>query len=156
MSSLTPSPPPLLVNIPPGHPVFSIDVECVATGVQHNARSIAQVALGKTLCRETKIQNYRVEILFLVLTCFPDTVDEWGRLLFNVFIKQDVPVISYLTELTGITKDILDNYGMPLGTTLLLPPLPPLSSLTSGVFSISCAQPMLWPCFARISPPRPS
>lgn len=40
-------PPFLVVHTPPGHPVFSIDVECVATAVQHNARSIAQVALGK-------------------------------------------------------------------------------------------------------------
>ena len=39
-------PPILMIQTPPGHPIFSIDVECVATGVQHNARSIAQVALG--------------------------------------------------------------------------------------------------------------
>lgn len=46
-ANLAPLPPPVFVNIPPGHAVFSIDVECVATGVQHNSRSIAQVALGK-------------------------------------------------------------------------------------------------------------
>ena len=40
-------PPILMIQTPPGHPIFSIDVECVATGVQHNARSIAQVALGE-------------------------------------------------------------------------------------------------------------
>lgn len=39
-------PPYIRVQTPPGHPIFSIDVECVATGVQHNARSVAQVALG--------------------------------------------------------------------------------------------------------------
>jgi hypothetical protein len=42
-SSSTQPPPTILINLPPGHPVYSIDVECVATGVQHNARSIAQV-----------------------------------------------------------------------------------------------------------------
>jgi Zinc finger C-x8-C-x5-C-x3-H type (and similar) len=82
-----PAPPPVVVNIPPGHPVYSIDVECVATGVQHNARSLAQVAL----------------------------VDEWSRPVFNVLIKQDLPVVSYITELTGLTKELLDAHGMPLG-----------------------------------------
>ena len=42
-------PPILIIQTPPGHPIFSIDVECVATGVQHNARSIAQVALGASI-----------------------------------------------------------------------------------------------------------
>jgi hypothetical protein len=83
---LTSPPAPILVNLPPHLPVFSIDVECVATGIQHNARSVAQVAL----------------------------VDQWGRSLFNVYIKQDRPIASYLTELTGITKEMLDE-GMPLG-----------------------------------------
>lgn len=80
-------PPPLIINIPPNHPIYSIDVECVATGTQHNARSIAQVAL----------------------------VDEWGRPVFNVLIQQEKPVVSYLTPLTGLTKEMLDTYGLPLG-----------------------------------------
>lgn len=80
------------VNIPPGHPVFSIDVECVATGVQHNSRSVAQVSL----------------------------VDEWCRPLYNAYIQQDKPVVSYLTELTGITKEILDTRGRPLGKFFIL------------------------------------
>lgn len=42
---ITQPPATILINLPPGHPVYSIDVECVATGVQHNARSIAQVKL---------------------------------------------------------------------------------------------------------------
>jgi hypothetical protein len=84
-------PPPIMINIPPGQPVFSIDVECVATGIQHNARSIAQVAL----------------------------VDEWSRPMFNVFIKQDVPVVSYIEPLTGLNKEILDQYGLPLGSIFI-------------------------------------
>ena len=83
---------PLIINIPPGHPVFSIDVECVATAVQHNARSIAQVAL----------------------------VDEWSRPIFNVFIKQDLPVLSYINELTGLTAELLDKHGLPLGNILFI------------------------------------
>ncbi len=30
--------------VPPG-PIFSIDVECVATGSDHNSRDVAQIAL---------------------------------------------------------------------------------------------------------------
>lgn len=85
--ALTPAPNPLIINVAPGHPVFSIDVECVASGTQHNARSIAQVAL----------------------------VDEWSRPIFNVYIKQEQPVVSYIHELTGLTKEILDEYGLPQG-----------------------------------------
>lgn len=85
-----PAPSPVLINIPPGQPVFSIDVECVATGVQHTARSIAQVAL----------------------------VDEWCRPIFNVYIKQDVPVVSYITELTGLNKQLLDECGLPLAEAM--------------------------------------
>jgi hypothetical protein len=82
-----PPPPPIIISIPPGQPVFSIDVECVATATHHNARSIAQVAL----------------------------VDEWSRPVFNVYVKQDQPVVSYIQPLTGLTKEILDQYGLPLG-----------------------------------------
>lgn len=85
-----PAPSPVIIQVPPGHPVYSIDVECVATGVSHNARSIAQVAL----------------------------VDEWSRPIFNVFIKQDVPVVSYINQLTGLTKEIIDEYGLPLAEAL--------------------------------------
>lgn len=87
LGELTTPPPPILINLPAGHPVYSIDVECVATAIQHNARSIAQVAL----------------------------VDEWSRPVFSVLIKQDMPVLSYITELTGLTKEILDAHGLPLG-----------------------------------------
>lgn len=83
----SPAPPPILIQLPAGHPVYSIDVECVATGVQHNARSIAQVAL----------------------------VDEWGRAVFSVYVKQDIPVLSYITELTGLTEETLQQHGLPLG-----------------------------------------
>eukprot|EP01039_Chlorochromonas_danica_P001847 gene1846-2021_t len=90
VEKLPPPPLPIFVNIPAGHQVFSIDVECVATGIQHNARSIAQVSL----------------------------VDQWGRLMFNSYIKQDVPVVSYLTQLTGITKELLEEKGMPLADAM--------------------------------------
>jgi RNA exonuclease 4 len=46
-------------------------------------------------------------------------VDEWGRPVCNLFIKVDVPVVSYLTALTGITKELMDQYGQPLADTLV-------------------------------------
>ena len=36
---------PILISIKPGVPVFAIDVECIATGVQHNCRTVAQIAV---------------------------------------------------------------------------------------------------------------
>ncbi len=76
---------PPIVNIPPGHPVFSVDVECVATAVHHNARSVAQIAL----------------------------VNEFNNVVFNAHIKQEQPVLSYITELTGLTEESLKD-GTPL------------------------------------------
>ena len=54
---------------------FSIDVECVATGVEHNAREVAQIAL----------------------------VDQFERCLLNLYVSppENVKVVSYLTPLTG-------------------------------------------------------
>jgi len=93
LSAAIPAPPPnIMIQIPQGQPIYSIDVECVASGVQHNARSIAQVAL----------------------------VDEWNRCIFCVLIKQEVPVASYITELTGLTKELLDAHGLPLAEALAL------------------------------------
>lgn len=86
------TPPPFIVNLPPGYPVFSVDVECAATTVQHNGRAVVQVAL----------------------------VDEWTRPIFNVLIRQETPVLSYITPLTGITKEMVDAHGLPLADALAL------------------------------------
>ena len=47
-------------------------------------------------------------------------MDEWGRPVFNVFIRQDKPVASYLTPLTGLSKETLENYGLPLGERMMM------------------------------------
>jgi RNA exonuclease 4 len=90
VTSSSDAPNSVIINLPLGHPVYGIDVECVASGISHNARSIAQVAL----------------------------VDEYCRPAFNAYIKQDIPVLSYITELTGLTKEIIDTHGLPLGDFL--------------------------------------
>lgn len=77
--------------------------------MSHNARSVAQVAL----------------------------VDEWGRPVFNVFVKQDLPVSSYITELTGLSKETLEQYGMPMGESPLLCALPYPDLTLTYLFGLS-------------------
>lgn len=70
--------------LPPVH--FSIDVECVATGTGHHDRDVAQIGL----------------------------VDEHENVLLNVFVAPEKEVVSYLTPLTGLTKEMIAQYGVPL------------------------------------------
>lgn len=69
---------------------YSIDVECVATGKDHNARAVAQISL----------------------------VDEYERVLLDLYVRPEQPIVSYLTPLTGLTKEVLDTHGMPLTQAL--------------------------------------
>lgn len=41
-------------------------------------------------------------------------VDEHERVLCNLFVRPEVPVVSYLTPLTGLTAQLLAQHGMPL------------------------------------------
>jgi hypothetical protein len=52
-----------------------------------------------------------------------------------VTVSQDVHVVSYITELTGLTKDILDQNGLPLAEALALlrAHLPPHAILVGQV-----------------------
>jgi len=78
------SPPPPVIVSPMG-PVYSIDVECIATGPQHHSRAVAQISLVDA-------------------TCTP-------RL--NLYVRPTVPVASYLTPLTGVTAELLASRGVP-------------------------------------------
>lgn len=71
---------------PPQGPVFSIDVECVATSTQHNARAVAQISL----------------------------VDAYERVHCNLYVRPEVAVASYLQPLTGLTAELLNTHGRPL------------------------------------------
>lgn len=84
------APPPTLVTIEPGVPVVSIDVECVATGVQHHDRAVAQISL----------------------------VDSAGAPRLNLYVRPEKPVVSYLTPLTGVTGALLDAHGVPLAQAM--------------------------------------
>eukprot|EP00802_Teleaulax_amphioxeia_P025548 Tamp_26420.p1 GENE.Tamp_26420~~Tamp_26420.p1 ORF type:complete len:292 (+),score=75.06 Tamp_26420:42-878(+) len=80
------APRPLTVAYDPKTPYFSIDVECVATAKEHNARATAQIALVSS--------------------------DEKSRL--NLYVKPDQEVVSYLQPLTGLSKASLEANGIPL------------------------------------------
>lgn len=75
---------------PQPRPLFSIDVECVATGTDHNSRSVAQISL----------------------------VDEYERVILNVYVKPDRPVASYLSPLTGLNRHTLESKGVPLAEAM--------------------------------------
>lgn len=62
---------------------------------------------------------------------FQIPVDEWARPILNVLIKQHVPVVSYITPLTGLTKEVIETHGLPLADALALlrAHLPPQSIL---------------------------
>ena len=64
-------------------PAFALDVECVATGYTHLDRAVAQIGV----------------------------VDLDMRVMLNIYVKPSKPVVSYLTPLTGITKDLVDAQG---------------------------------------------
>uniref|UniRef100_A0A061R761 Exonuclease domain-containing protein n=1 Tax=Tetraselmis sp. GSL018 TaxID=582737 RepID=A0A061R761_9CHLO len=85
----TPAPPPFPPQPSDSH-FFSIDVECVATGVSHNSRAIGQIAL----------------------------VDQFERLVFSAYVRPEHPVASYLTPLTGLTRELLESQGVPLSQAL--------------------------------------
>jgi RNA exonuclease 4 len=70
---------------------FAIDVECVATGTSHDARAVAHVAI----------------------------VDQWCRLILNVYVKPKTKVVSYLPDLTGLSKEVVDG-GISLEACIAL------------------------------------
>ena len=85
-----PAPPPVIIELQPGTHAYSIDVECIADGLQHNDRTTAQIAL----------------------------VDGAGGCVLDLYVKPDKDVISYLTPLTGLTAELLAEKGQPLEQAL--------------------------------------
>lgn len=73
LEATTPQPP---FPSPPQGPVFSIDVECVATGTGHNDRAPGEIA----------------------------AVDAKGNAVFHRYVETP-GMVSYLTELTGLSED---------------------------------------------------
>jgi len=84
------APPPTVVSLPAELPVVSIDVECVATGVQHHDRSVAQISLVDSACTPR----------------------------LNLYVRPENPVVSYITPLTGVSAKLLNEHGVPLAEAM--------------------------------------
>jgi hypothetical protein len=80
----------IVVELKQGVPYMALDVECVATAVQHNARATAQMAL----------------------------VSQAGECVLNLYVKPAEPVVSYLSPLTSLSKELIDEHGLPLETAM--------------------------------------
>lgn len=92
-------------GVSPSLNYFCIDVECIAIGCGHNDRAVGQIAL----------------------------VDEQERVLLDIYVKPEKPVVSYLTPLSGLTKEKLEEHGVPLETALKkLKELLPSSAILVG------------------------
>lgn len=73
--------------LPPALPAaYSAAVAPLPRSADHNARSVAQISL----------------------------VDEYERVLCNLYVRPEAAVVSYLTPLTGLTPELLERHGMPL------------------------------------------
>lgn len=78
--------PPQQPGPAPTGPHYSIDVECVATGTDHNSRDVGQISL----------------------------IDANENVLLNLYVKPAKPVVSYLTALTGLTAELIEQRGTSL------------------------------------------
>eukprot|EP01083_Nonionella_stella_P061209 159559_1 len=87
----TPQTDPATLELPATN-IFSIDVECVATGLRHSDRSVGQIAL----------------------------VNQNEVVLLNLYVKPAEQVFSYLSGLTGLSETLLDEHGMSLDDAKVL------------------------------------
>ena len=84
---------------------YSIDVECVATGTDHNSRGVAQISLVVRPLAPTSVLYAMAGARRvgahppLMACCIPQ--DQYEQVLLNAYVKPDQPVVSYLTPLTG-------------------------------------------------------
>jgi len=78
--------PPMFIDVAPGTPIYSIDVECGATTKDHNGRAVISIGM----------------------------VDEMCRPMCSVLIKPDQPLLSCLTPITGVTQEDIDQNGVTM------------------------------------------
>ncbi|KAF1320278.1 Rna exonuclease 4, partial [Globisporangium splendens] len=90
-------------------PFFAIDVECVATGKGTKFVFHSLVPLARTLTSQT---NHVFCVVCIVSGSDRDVariaiVDEDENVVYDRFVKPDKHIVSYLTQLTGITESNL-------------------------------------------------
>ncbi len=44
--------------------------------------------------------------------------DQYEQVLLNLYVKPESPVVSYLTPLTGLTRELLETNGIPLASAI--------------------------------------
>ncbi len=125
MAAASVGPAPIVLSVDPAK-CFSIDVECVASGTTHNDRVVAQIALVDadgwsvhrpwffvradlprcpTLRRAAPTSNTPPFGSRHLLLLANSTVDD-------IYIKPSVPVVSFLTPLTGLTAELIAEKGV--------------------------------------------
>jgi hypothetical protein len=78
---------------------YCIDVECVATGTDHNARAVGQISLVVRFTIGLQLGRGReTGATSLWGACLQN---QFEQVLFNEYVVPDKPIVSYLTPLTG-------------------------------------------------------
>jgi RNA exonuclease 4 len=91
----------MMMAQPDAYRFFSIDVEAVATGVGHHDRSVAQISLIDQY-EQVGFNNARGPHSGKFFMPFPIV-----QPVLNAYVKPDLPVVSYLTALTGLTEQTI-------------------------------------------------
>ena len=87
---------------------FCVDVECVATGWW--CCSVASIAVT---CHTGLGHNDRAPAQIAI-------VDSLLRTRLNIVVKPEAAVVSYLTPLTGLTAEIVAQYGVSMGEAIAM------------------------------------
>ena len=106
---------------------FCVDVECIATG----GCCSACMSLALT-CHPGLGHNDRAPAQIAI-------VDSLLRTRLNIVVKPEAAVVSYLTPLTGLTAEIVGQYGVPMSEAIAMVKkvILPNSILTGQVCLIS-------------------
>ena len=91
---------------------FAIDVECVATGHTHNDRAVAQIAVVDERMRT--LVNVFVKP-GTTTTTTTTTANNEGTSGASTSSSSTTTIVSTIEPLTGITREKLDEEGVPFG-----------------------------------------
>ena len=90
---------------------FAIDVECVATGHTHNDRAVAQIAVVDERMRTL----VNVFVKPGTTTTTTTTANNEGTSGASTSSSSTTTIVSTIEPLTGITREKLDEEGIPFG-----------------------------------------
>jgi len=94
---------------------FAIDVECVATGHTHNDRAVAQIAVVDERMR-TLVNVFVKPGTTTTTTTTTTTANNEGTSGASTSSSsKTTTIVSTIEPLTGITREKLDEEGIPFG-----------------------------------------